>query len=528
MQPFYDVEEVDHFGKPIPEIHNQNVIETDYRLFRYSKFALPWLLFMLACCVTLFCLTLWQGGFAALKGIKQGIPRDLEPYRESDFGDGGRARGVRNLRFAAATIAFVSTLLVLAVYYVNPRPKTQRLAYYLCAFLLLVAAALALIAFCLDVGKSDETERCKTEFRTRIRFCENRAAYGVAVVVLDAALAIFALVTCIMLALWTKDETFHNTQSLGEMSPYDNNEPRFPEEAGVMVAAPGTETVHKSLIFIGLTAVILSAILLLIFSIFIHEFRERVTGVEWDPINSQSQSGWPRENSRLRLAAASIGIILCLLSFVPLPLRIYVYFLAFLFLICAVLLFVAFGLDVKDLGDAKDLACPTGVSCVFHPYNATVFFDIFTGVCMVLYLLYEFLVKHKQSTVTTQRTPAGVAEEFAPDYEPLAKAAAAPAALPTERPLLGVEVVEVAGANGELNVTVMNVTPGSAADEALLQPGDIIAHWDEMPIHCKADFAQAVSGARIGSTVNLHVARPNRAGAMEFTHCKLDVRGVPV
>ncbi len=53
MVEFYQPNEVDHFGKPVPELNTNNIIETDYRLFRYSKFALPWLIFMLGCGIVL-------------------------------------------------------------------------------------------------------------------------------------------------------------------------------------------------------------------------------------------------------------------------------------------------------------------------------------------------------------------------------------------------------------------------------------------------------------------------------------------
>jgi hypothetical protein len=531
MQDLYQMpqEEVDHFGKPIPELQGSHVVETDYRLFRYSKFALPWLLLVLACSVVLFCLTLWQGGFGALKTIYTGVPRDLEPWATAKYGDGGLAKGTRNLRYAESIIAFCGAVFILMIYYANPRPQIQRIGYYICSFFIFISVVLAIIAFCIDVSKTNQAMKCKTNKATLIQSCENKAAYAVVCVTCDATVAIIGIILVIMVVLWTRDETFRNSH-MGERNrdlAYDNT---FPEEAGIQLTVPGIRTVHQSLVFIALIVVIIAAILLFLFTTFIHEFRERVTGSDWDPINNESQAGWPRQNTRLRLATAIIAMLLCVLSFVPYPKRVYVYVLAWLFLANCVMHFVIFAMDCNTIGSAKNMQCPTGVTCTDIPYSTTIAFEFINGAFIILYLLYEFIVKHGQSTVTTQRLVSLPEDELTPENEPIKELQPAIEG-PYMRPLLGVEVIEVQGPNGELHVTVMNVTPGGAAEEAQLRPGDVIQYWDEMPIHCKADFAQAVSSARIGSTVMLQVARQNRAGAAATTtsvvFAKLTVRGVP-
>jgi len=97
------------------------------------------------------------------------------------------------------------------------------------------------------------------------------------------------------------------------------------------------------------------------------------------------------------------------------------------------------------------------------------------------------------------------------------------------RPLLGVEVVEIEQPHtGELTVNVLSVTPGGASDEAGVRVGDIIARWNDMPIHSKADFAAAVRDSLIGSVVSLQVIRQNALGygnTVDFL--RLVVRGVP-
>lgn len=224
------------------------------------------------------------------------------------------------------------------------------------------------------------------------------------------------------------------------------------------------------------------------------------------------------------------------LSFVPYPKRVYVYVLGFLWLCCIPLYFVVFAMDVKDLEGAKSKICPTGLSCVYHPYHTTAAFEFMAAIWICIYLAYEYFLKHKQSTVAGHREiPATPLEEFMPAYDtqadflPIKHPAIEGPAL---RPLLGVEVIEMEHpATGELNVTVMNVTTGGAAHQAGLRVGDVISRWDEIPITSKADFAQAVANAPIGSQVALQIIRqiPTSAGttATSVEYVKMTIRGVP-
>eukprot|EP01004_Peranema_trichophorum_P003075 NODE_2086_length_1693_cov_579.422930_g1554_i1.p1 GENE.NODE_2086_length_1693_cov_579.422930_g1554_i1~~NODE_2086_length_1693_cov_579.422930_g1554_i1.p1 ORF type:complete len:484 (-),score=63.19 NODE_2086_length_1693_cov_579.422930_g1554_i1:241-1632(-) len=459
--------EFDQFGKPIPVMeHGAHVVETDYRLFRYSKFALPWVLFMLGCFWVLLMLTFWRGGFSNIKDIRNGIPRDLEPWSNTIDGEGGLRRPIRNLRISTAVHGIVGVAIVALVYYSNPRPKLQMVAYLIAAVILIACFIQGIIAFCLDVGKTKDAVKCTTDPGTRVKECESRVGYAVVATALDIITAIFALVSTVMLVIWSRDETFKRKhRAWNEQERGISEDPAFVEEIEMKPIIPGQDIVHKSLIGFGLAATLISAILLLIFTIFIHEFRERVVGRAWDPTNNQNIAAWPKENTRFRLSVSIIAICLCVLSFVP----------------------------------------------------------------------YEFLAKHKQSTVTVHRDiPAAPLEEFMPPYDshpeyvPVVKPDGTRALeAPPLRPLLGVEVIEVEHpSTQDLSVTVINVTPGGAAQEAGIKVGDIIARWDEIPITCKADFAQAVSNAAIGSQVILQVIRQiGSTTGVEF--CQLTVRGVP-
>lgn len=543
MDPYgpVPVEEVDEFGKPIPVIMETNVVETDYRLFRYSKFALPWLVFIFLCSVVLMMLSFWQGGFGNIKFMRPGVPRDLEPWTHSASGDGGVSRKIRNVRFATANIAIIPIFFVLIVYYANPRPKVQRVCYFSCAFFLCFSFVLGIIAFCLDVTRINDSRECHTNPTTLIMICESRAAYAAVCVALDLITAIFAIICAIMLFLFSKDDTFkHKHVSWTADQLEIAEEANYVEEVELKPVIPGQDIVHKALVFFGLTALMIAAILLDLFTIFIHEQRERVVGREWDPINNQIQTGWEQENTRFRLSVSILAILLCVLSFVPYPHRVLAYAIAWCFVIDGGMHFVIFAMDVNDLGTAKKMTCPSAVVCTFHEYNTTCVFDFFNGFLLLFYVIYEFLFKHQQSTVTVQRDlPTAPLEEFQPpsafpqqEYAPIIKPDGTPAiTAPALRPLLGVEVVEVQHpTTGQLHVTVINVTPGGAAQEAGLQIGDDIIRWNDIPISCKADFAQVVHSTPIGSQVALQVIRKayGATSTASIQYLRLMVRGVPV
>jgi hypothetical protein len=313
------------------------------------------------------------------------------------------------------------------------------------------------------------------------------------------------------------------------------DDPDFVDEAGLAVVVPGQAHVYKTLIFIGLFALLISAILLIIFTIFINEFRER-----WH----RNDAGWPRENTRLRLAATIIGTSLVILSLVPYPHRVYHYLLAFCFFCTGVMFFIVFAIDVHDLKNARDLPCHeelnNGLYCIYHPYTTVVVFDFICGLLILIYLVIEFVAHKKKGMVAAREysytDDVGI-DDFgiAPRIPGEAIKSVSPVPLPFApmRPVIGVEVLEVQDPDGQIRLNVSGVTPGSAADEAGLRIGDIITRWDNFQIHTKADFARAVQDAHIGSTALIQVERRAATGLGGFStgiqdFLRLTIRGVPV
>lgn len=537
--------------------------ETDYSIFRYSKFALPWLLLLLAWNVAVMVITFWFGDFD-VKNIHGGIPRDYEPYAKVHDGEGNMSRQVRNLRYATAIHGLVGLLVVGLALYTKPRPKARRGCMFLAVLILFVCTVLAVIAFIMDVGSTTKANKCVTQVgiggATKILQCEPKAGLANAAVTTDATTALFAFTSALLVAWFTKQ----NTLKLERRGWYEQerdvalDDPQFTEEHRIKPVVPGLSTVHRRIVFFALFGLAVSCVLLLLWTTMLHENREKIQ------IGDQ-HSAWPKENSRLRLSNTLIGQITIVLALLPTSNRVFAYLLAILFFFSAVIWFVNFAIDLRDLDKARRLPCPSGYSCIYHPYNFIVVADILIGVLIVIYLVYEYLLKLFTNCVHCGRDFAKgairdhernlcslrpvrcescgesyTAKDFVyshrflcgedaplasqPTYEKGGKLVEVGPSPPRLRPLLGVEVIELENPNtGELNVTVMSVTPGGAAEEAGLRNGDVISRWDEFPIQCKADFAQAVSSAAIGSIVVLQVIRPPY-GSIEYL--QLSVRGV--
>ena len=74
----------------------------------------------------------------------------------------------RNLRYAESIIAFCGAVFILMIYYANPRPQIQRIGYYICSFFIFISVVLAIIAFCIDVSKTNQAMKCKTNVCKKI------------------------------------------------------------------------------------------------------------------------------------------------------------------------------------------------------------------------------------------------------------------------------------------------------------------------------------------------------------------------
>jgi hypothetical protein len=461
---------------------------------------------MLGCFLTVLGLTFAQGGFDGFNTVNDGIPRDLVPVTETD-GDGSVPEVNRACRLAAGCLAIVAVVTIALVFHANPKPRRQRIVYLICAVLIIGAFAMAITALILDVQYIDEAKQCTTEPVTLQRYCVDADGYIVALVILDAAVIAFSLAAIAMLIPWSLDFSFRRKYrhwvDIGRDMAEEEAEQMAPKK-------PGLEHVHVVLIFMALGLLLIAAIALIVVTGLLHDLRERVTGEYWDSTDPpQDYSGWPVTNTQARLFTSAAACINTVLTLIPWPRREWAYATAFCFAILSGLFFYCFALDVAQLESAKERACPASVSCEFGRYSATAVFDFICGLVPLVYLVWQFVIKHNKSRVVQPKKfkPEDVPMHIPGLYEGVEHDMAKQEPPPI-RPTLGVEVVEMEHPDTrELCLTVINVTKGGCYEEAGGRIGDILLYWGNVPIRCKADFAQVMSRAAINSKVNVKVLR---------------------
>ncbi|MFZ5845799.1 MAG: trypsin-like peptidase domain-containing protein [Actinomycetota bacterium] len=83
---------------------------------------------------------------------------------------------------------------------------------------------------------------------------------------------------------------------------------------------------------------------------------------------------------------------------------------------------------------------------------------------------------------------------------------------------LGVSVTDASSQDGLLSgAGISDVSPGSAADEAGLEPGDVVTKVDDQPITDATSLVATIRGHRPGDTVTLTVVRDDKERTLEAT-----------
>jgi len=216
--------------------------------------------------------------------------------------------------------------------------------------------------------------------------------------VFDAGLGIFALTAALLILFYSRSGDWtraHDPKLIAylEDGPAHLQPGMYPN---------GVSYVRKWLVTLALLGTAALAILLLVFTILINEDRDRYS--ERDLYNRQlldnettiTRPGWPVKNTKLRYAMCSIVILAILLNLIPLTSRVIAYCFGLFYFIASVLAFVAFAIDVDSMQDAKQIICPDGLRCVYHPYNATAAIEFIGAVFLLVYIVLEYFVLRRK------------------------------------------------------------------------------------------------------------------------------------
>jgi hypothetical protein len=402
-------------------LEERDAIEADYRWYRYSKFAFPWLIYIIALGVAVFCLTGWQqvGGYKRFSaertknqlwesGIRsrRGMPRYLTTDQETQNDlEAGLPKTLRNIRIATVFIGTVGVLLVFLVLFCKPRPGA-RTALNLCLILFLIAASvLAWIGFGWGIKRLDDARQCPWNFQRTNEKCISRKGHATIAVVLDACIGLGALVSAVLLLLYSLSGDWRLQRTGWRERERDLETERKKQKDPEHLRLLNIRKVRRLLLSLFLLFTLIACIILAIFIILLHldHDKERLTTV--DPLNPlrgirgvdmDKREGWPDRNTRLRYAFSSIAVGAGLLSLIPFTHRAIAYIFCFIFFVDAVMGYVVFGFDQVEIRNAKRqcrIDAPSGVRCIYAPYVATTIIEFFLAFSLTIYVFYEFFSK---------------------------------------------------------------------------------------------------------------------------------------
>jgi len=357
-------------------------IEADYEWFRYSKFALPFLIFILLVAVTLFCLTCWWGG-TTLKEYHTGMPRIVEIV-STVTDEGGLPEYNRNVRVATFSFGFFGLAGIVLTMYLKPAGGLRKGMYFLFGFLgLFVGGILGAIAGGLDAGKIHNAVWCRSRERGTVSIsnnCYSMQKMAIAVTSVELVYASIGILTFFALC-YAASQSFQP-----------------PKEGDEFAAAPqqrGVSRTTREVLLVLLFLCFACLVLMIVFTILLSEGRDQMQVDEgWNVRRYNNPiSGWTEKNTRLRLSNTALVIITVLINLIPFRSRVIAYILAFIYLLASPLLFASFAMDTKDVATARALVCPVGFSCHYAAFVMVCILDIFLAVLLVAYVVFEFIAR---------------------------------------------------------------------------------------------------------------------------------------
>jgi len=402
--PVYE-EEVYETGPELVELS----VPVDLDSWRYSRVALPFLLFILFLLVSLFCLTFWQQS-GNIKSLHDGVPRMIA-LTSVDTGadEAGSPKSLRNIRIAAAWFSCIGILVALIVFFARPSQKARNGANFACAGLLIIGCVLAWIAFGIGLAKT-HILKCPPNRRYTLQTCVNHTAYGTTILCLDAAVGFSSIVAALMLAYNTKANHWKLAARDWEEAQQDATETTKERMPGEMVQR-NVGYVRKWLTGIALLVCLAFIAAWMVFLIILVEEREKAVLMgprgrgdstqQYNSIFDYERAGWPVKDTRLRYSVVAVGILTVLANFLPFRSKTIAYVFGGLYFTTAVMAIIAFGIDFHEMDRARQLPCPNTPdnlpqTCYQDPFIATVSLDFMVCFFILVYLVVEYVVMQKR------------------------------------------------------------------------------------------------------------------------------------
>eukprot|EP01006_Ploeotia_vitrea_P031677 TRINITY_DN63990_c0_g1_i1.p1 TRINITY_DN63990_c0_g1~~TRINITY_DN63990_c0_g1_i1.p1 ORF type:complete len:528 (+),score=39.22 TRINITY_DN63990_c0_g1_i1:131-1714(+) len=412
----------------------RDAIEEDYNWWRYSRFAAPWLIFMLLLLVSLMVLTGYTQ-VGTLKALRDGTPRYymLEVITDADTEAGVKIEN-RNVRISAVVIAGSAVLIAFLTVYAKPVAPIRKVICFICGVLLFVAFILAFISLGIGQDESKNHRRCEALRVLTNERCRRREHLANAALAMDIALGIacFFAAVVVFFTTFTGDFKFARTGWREEERDQEREKKKKKDEKWWDPRYRKLFDYQRRTrlwITLGFLALVLAiCIIQIVLIVLMHRdhdvlelmgFRGRTstrfdgTGTRREPFE---EAGWSARNTRLRYAWTSIGILTILLNFLPWRSRVIAWIFFFFYFIVGAMAFVSFGMDVHEMRASRDLGCPgtnsqlpyqgltqwqrdilssinTRTNCVNGEFVAIAVLEFMLGIAVVIYLLNEYLIR---------------------------------------------------------------------------------------------------------------------------------------
>jgi hypothetical protein len=401
-------------------LRDRERVESEYNWFRYSGFAFPWLLIIFVSAVGLLCMTSWQADTRNI--IFRGLARDGTPRRieidDDRLYEGGLPERNTNMRLFTSFFGLGAVLIAVLNLHAAPGIGLRRVLNLVVALLTMTSVVFAALAFTFDEDRRGNARDCYQWSQNDPIQCDKNTYAINFLIVQELGVMIFGS----LFLMWIVYTTFTNEfayaprgwkakreeqEQIGTpVQPFDMEELQWDAEEKTpapwhsqdpYLKSPDVQYVHRSLALITMSIFgFLCALMCIVTWNVDHNGVWVQSYVNAD--GSIERPGWERQNTLLRFVV-SLGVVTSvLLNLLPVRRRNYALVIAFVDFCLAILALTAFIVDIADLTDAQDQACPlrrdgTPYNCTNDQFAFTVFLDIWLFVALLAYVVLEFVAR---------------------------------------------------------------------------------------------------------------------------------------